>query len=188
LSSVAADDFRLLRHYSNHQQIQRKPYQSSPQKIPVELALYQPDIAQNTGTMLRLGACLGVHVHIIHPTGFPFSARTVKRGALDYLEHAEFTEHLSWSHFRGWQGESGRRLVLLTTKTSGSIYAAQYLADDILLLGRESAGVPEAVSEVADLKVRIPMRQAMRSLNVAVAASLVLGEALRQTGHFEALT
>jgi tRNA (cytidine/uridine-2'-O-)-methyltransferase len=154
----------------------------------VQLALYQPDIAQNTGTMLRLGACLGVHVHIIHPTGFPFSARTVRRGALDYLEHAEFTEHLSWSHFAQWQADSGKRLVLLTTKAPGSIYAARYTTDDILLLGRESAGVPEAVAEAAELRVRIPMRQAMRSLNVAVAASLVLGEALRQTGHFEALT
>jgi tRNA (cytidine/uridine-2'-O-)-methyltransferase len=154
----------------------------------VQLALYQPDIAQNTGTMLRLGACLGVHVHIIHPTGFPFSARTVRRGALDYLEHAEFTEHLSWSHFAQWRADSGKRLVLLTTKASGSIYAARYTTDDILLLGRESAGVPEAVAEAAELRVRIPMRQAMRSLNVAVAASLVLGEALRQTGHFEALT
>ena len=138
--------------------------------------------------MLRLGACLGVHVHIIHPTGFPFSAKAIKRGALDYLEHAEFTEHLSWDHFRAWQVESGRRLVLLTTKGSGSMYAASYAPDDILLMGRESAGVPEAVADVANLRIRIPMRQAMRSLNVAVAASLVLGEALRQTGHFEALT
>jgi len=138
--------------------------------------------------MLRLGACLGVHVHIVHPTGFAFSAKSVKRGALDYLDHAEFTEHLSWAHFRDWQVESGRRLVLLTTKASGSMYAAEYTADDILLMGRESAGVPDAVADAADLRIRIPMRQAMRSLNVAVAASLVLGEALRQTGHFEALT
>ena len=138
--------------------------------------------------MLRLGACLGVHLHIIHPTGFPFSAKTVKRGALDYLEHAQFTEHSSWVHFRDWQVESGRRLVLLTTKASGSMYAARYTGDDILLMGRESAGVPDAVAECVDLRIRIPMQHAMRSLNVAVAASLVLGEALRQTGHFEALT
>lgn len=138
--------------------------------------------------MLRLGACLGVHVHIIHPTGFAFSAKAVKRGALDYLEHAEFTEHPSWTHFRSWQLESGRRLVLLTTRASTSMYAAGYTPDDILLMGRESAGVPDTVADVADLRIRIPMRQAMRSLNVAVAASLVLGEALRQTGHFEALT
>jgi len=138
--------------------------------------------------MLRLGACLGVHLHIIHPTGFAFSAKTLKRGALDYLDHSEFTEHASWGQFRDWQVESGRRLVLLTTKASGSMYAASYTQDDILLMGRESAGVPDAVADVAELRIRIPMRQAMRSLNVAVAASLVLGEALRQTGHFEALT
>lgn len=138
--------------------------------------------------MLRLGACLGVHVHIIHPTGFPFSAKAIKRGALDYLEHAEFTEHASWAHFRDWQAESGRRLVLLTTKAEASVYEGRYTRGDILLMGRESAGVPDAVAEAAGFRVRIPMRQAMRSLNVAVAASLVLGEALRQTGHFEALT
>lgn len=138
--------------------------------------------------MLRLGACLGVHVHIIHPAGFAFSAKAIRRSALDYLEHAEFTEHASWAQFRDWQLESGRRLVLLTTKAASSSYDAYYTPGDILLMGRESAGVPDAVAEAADLRVRIPMRQAMRSLNVAVAASLVLGEALRQTGHFEALT
>ncbi len=165
-----------------------KSFLRESRKIRVALALYQPDIAQNTGTMLRLGACLGVHVHIIHPTGFPFSARAIKRGALDYLEHAEFTEHASWTHFRDWQVESGRRLVLLTTKAPASVYEGRYSANDVLLMGRESAGVPEPVAEAADLRVRIPMRQAMRSLNVAVAASLVLGEALRQTGHFEELS
>jgi len=138
--------------------------------------------------MLRLGACLGVHVHIIHPTGFSFSARAVKRSALDYLEHAEFTEHASWQHFADWRAEAGKRLVLLTTKASRSVYEAGFTADDVLLMGRESAGVPDAVAAAADFGIRIPMRQAMRSLNVAVAASLVLGEALRQTHHFEALT
>lgn len=127
-------------------------------------------------------------VHIVHPTGFTFSPRTVRRGALDYLEHAVFTEHPSYAHFDAWRREAGRRLVLLTTKSSASAYAAAYLPDDILLLGRESAGVPEAVAADADLRVRIPMRQDMRSLNVAVAASLVLGEALRQTGAFAAMT
>lgn len=188
LSSVAADDFQSLRHYSNDLETPINPSNASPVKISVALALYQPDIAQNTGTMLRLGACLGVHVHIIHPTGFPFSARTIRRGALDYLEHAEFTEHLSWAHFDAWRADTGRRLVLLTTRASGSMYEAEYRANDVLLMGRESAGVPDHVAEAADLRIRIPMRQAMRSLNVAVAASLVLGEALRQTAHFEALT
>ena len=156
--------------------------------MTIDLALYQPDIAQNTGTLLRLGACLGVMVHIIHPTGFQFSPRSIKRGALDYLEHARFTEHDSYAHFDGWRRAEGRRLALLTTKAATSAYEAPYRPDDILLLGRETAGVPEAVAADADLRVRIPMRQDMRSLNVAVAGSLVLGEALRQTNGFAALT
>jgi tRNA (cytidine/uridine-2'-O-)-methyltransferase len=156
--------------------------------MAVDLALYQPDIAQNTGTLLRLGACLGVMVHIIHPTGFQFSPRSVRRGALDYLEHALFTEHDSYAHFDAWRRAEGRRLALLTTKASASAYAAAYRADDILLLGRETAGVPDSVAADAELRVRIPMRQDMRSLNVAVAGSLVLGEALRQTNGFAALT
>jgi tRNA (cytidine/uridine-2'-O-)-methyltransferase len=155
--------------------------------MPIDLALYQPDIAQNTGTLLRLGACLGIHVHIIHPTGFPFSARTLKRGALDYLEHASFSEHDSYAHFDAWRRQSGRRLVLLTTRSSSSAYEASYRPDDVLMLGRESAGVPEAVAAGADLRIRIPMRPEMRSLNVAIAGSLVLGEALRQTGAFAQL-
>jgi len=154
----------------------------------VELALYQPDIAQNTGTMLRLGACLGVHVHIIHPTGFPFSKKAVKRGGLDYLDHADFIEHDSYEQFTAWRQGAGRRLVLLTTKGAVSAYEADYRDGDVLMVGRESAGVPDAVAEAADLRVRIPMRTEMRSLNVAMAASLVLGEALRQTGAFATLT
>ena len=156
--------------------------------MAIDLALYQPDIAQNTGTLLRLGACLGVMVHIIHPTGFQFSPRSIRRGALDYLEHALFTEHDSYAHFDLWRRAEGRRLALLTTKASGSAYAAIYQPDDILLLGRESAGVPDTVAADAELRVRIPMRQDMRSLNVAVAGSLVLGEALRQTNGFAALS
>jgi tRNA (cytidine/uridine-2'-O-)-methyltransferase len=156
--------------------------------MTVELALYQPDIAQNTGTLLRLGACLGVRVHIIHPTGFPFSRKELKRGGLDYLHLAEITEHDSYAHFDNWRRESGRRLALLTTKAASSAYDAAYGPTDILLLGRESAGVPEAVAADADLRIRIPMMPERRSLNVAVAASLILGEALRQTGHFETLT
>lgn len=156
--------------------------------MTVELALYQPDIAQNTGTLLRLGACLGVRVHIIHPTGFPFSRQTLKRGALDYFEAADFVEHDSYGHFLAHITASGQRLVLLTTKSSTPFHTARYEAGDILLMGRESAGVPDHVVADAGLRLRIPMRQGMRSLNVAVAASLVLGEALRQTGQFDQLT
>ncbi len=127
-------------------------------------------------------------MHIIHPTGFTFSAKSLKRGALDYLSHADFTEHDSMEQFDLWRVAAGRRLVLLSTKGAESAYGAAFTPCDILLLGRESAGVPDAVAEQAALRLRIPMRQDRRSLNVAVAASLVLGEALRQTGHFETLS
>jgi tRNA (cytidine/uridine-2'-O-)-methyltransferase len=156
--------------------------------MTVQLALYQPDIAQNTGTLLRLGACLGVRVHIIHPTGFPFSRRELKRGGLDYLDHAEIVEHDSYGHFAAWQRDSGHRTVLLTTRTETSAYGFAYAPDDILMLGRESAGVPENVAQEAGAKIRIPMQPGLRSINVAVAAAMILGEALRQTGHFETLT
>ncbi len=156
--------------------------------MPVDLALYQPDIAQNTGTLLRLGACLGVRLHIIHPTGFPFSRQQLKRGGLDYLDHADFTEHDSYAHFDSWRRAAGKRLVLLTTKASESAYAAAYAPDDILMVGRESAGVPQSVADDADLRIRIPMRKGLRSINVAVAASLIVGEALRQTNGFASLT
>lgn len=156
--------------------------------MTIDLALYQPDIAQNTGTLLRLGACLGVRVHIIHPTGFPFSERTLKRGALDYLEHADYLEHDDYTAFEHWRAASGRRLVLLTTKATSSAYAVDYAPGDILMLGRESAGVPEQVAAAADLRIRIPMREGLRSINVAVAATLILGEAMRQTDGFAGLT
>lgn len=156
-------------------------------KIPVELALFQPDIAQNTGAMLRLGACLGVRVHIIHPTGFPFSRQAMRRGGLDYLDHADFLEHVSYADFALWRRAAGKRLVLLSTRAATSAYEVGYGDIDVIMVGRESAGVPDAIRDDAELAVRIPMRQDTRSLNVAMAASLVLGEALRQTRHFEAL-
>lgn len=155
--------------------------------MTVDLALYQPDIAQNTGTLIRLGACLGAPVHIIHPTGFPFSRRELKRGGLDYLEHAEIVEHDSYDHFDRWRRGAGRRVVLLTTKSSQSAYAFSYTDGDILMLGRESAGVPEAVAAAADARIRIPMRPGLRSINVAITGAMILGEAFRQTNTFDAL-
>ena len=155
--------------------------------MTVDLALYQPDIAQNAGTLLRLGACLGVAVHIVHPTGFGFSQRGLRRAGLDYLDHAAIVEHDSFGHFSAWLAERRRRLVLLTTRASESAYGFAYAADDVLMLGRESAGVPDAVADAADRRIRIPMRPGLRSINVAVAASMILGEALRQTRHFETL-
>jgi tRNA (cytidine/uridine-2'-O-)-methyltransferase len=156
--------------------------------MPVDLALYQPDIPQNTGTLLRLGACLGVRVHVIQPTGFNFSQRTLRRSALDYLADAAVMEHSSYEAFARWRRDARRRLVLLTTKASESAYAVHYAANDILMVGRESAGVPDAVAADADLLVRIPMRAGLRSLNVAVAASLIVGEAKRQTDQFAGLS
>jgi tRNA (cytidine/uridine-2'-O-)-methyltransferase len=156
--------------------------------MPVELALYQPDIAQNTGTLLRLGACFGVAVHIIHPTGFPLSRQTLKRAALDYFDHAIMIEHDSYPQFAAWLRQAGKRLVLLTTKATESAYDAAYATSDVLMLGRESSGVPPEIAADADLKVRIPMRPGLRSINVALAGALILGEALRQTHHFETLT
>jgi tRNA (cytidine/uridine-2'-O-)-methyltransferase len=152
--------------------------------MPVDLALYQPDIANNTGTLIRLGACLGTTIHLIHPTGFPFSPKALARAGLDYVDHAAVQEHVSWAAFDAWRREQNRRLVLLTTKAETPAYAVNYGADDILMVGRESAGVPDAVAAACDLLVRIPMRDGMRSINVALAATLVLGEARRQTDGF----
>lgn len=152
-------------------------------KLTLRLALYQPDIPQNTGTILRLAACLGVPVDIIGPTGFDMSDRTLRRAGLDYIDHAAIQRHVSFAEFEEWRAsEAGPpRLVLLTTQASIPHVAFGFQADDILMLGRESAGAPEAVHRVADARVRIPMRSGLRSLNIAVAAGIVLGEALRQT-------
>lgn len=155
--------------------------------MPIGLALYQPDIALNTGTLLRLGACLGVAVHIIHPTGFPFSRAALRRSGMDYLDTVEMVEHDSYARFDSWRRSEGRRLVLLTTQASQPFHEARYEPTDILMVGRESAGVPPEIAGDADLRVRIPMRPDTRSLNVAASAAIALGEALRQTGGFEVL-
>ena len=155
--------------------------------MAIDLALYQPDIANNTGTLIRLGACLDVTIHVIHPTGFAFSARSLARAGLDYVDRASVQEHDSWARFETWRRDTGRRLVLLTTKATSSAYEVAYRPDDILMVGRESAGVPDPVAAAADLRVRIPMRDGLRSINVALAATLVLGEAKRQTDGFTGL-
>lgn len=145
------------------------------------LAVYQPDIAQNLGTMMRMCACLGVEVAIIEPAAFPVSDRAFRRAGLDYLDRVTITRHVSFETFQHWRAETGRRLVLLTTKASERYERFAFEAGDILMVGRESAGVPEAVHEAADARVRVPMLPGLRSLNVAVCAGMVLGEALRQT-------
>ena len=150
----------------------------------MRLALYQPDIPQNAGTLLRLAACLGLAVDIIEPAGFPVSDRAFRRAGLDYLDHVEILRHASFSAFDADRRAAGRRLVLLTTRAETRHHEAGFLDDDVVMVGRESSGVPEAVHQAAELRVRIAMRPELRSLNVAVAASIVLGEALRQTGGF----
>lgn len=144
----------------------------------MRLALYEPDIPQNAGAILRLGACFGVAVDIIEPCGFVLDDRRLKRAAMDYLAQAEIARHPSWAAFR--QSPPGR-LVLLSTKARLPYHRFAFARDDVLLLGRETAGVPPEVAESVDASVLIPMRPGLRSLNVALAASLVLGEALRQT-------
>ena len=150
----------------------------------VALALYQPDIPQNAGTIMRLCACLGVEVHVIEPAGFDLSDRTLRRAGMDYLEHVRLMRHLSWQDFEEWRRQQGRRPVLLTTAATRPYTDFAYDDADLLLLGRESAGVPEAVHEAADAQLVIPIAAGLRSLNVATAAAMVLGEALRQTDGF----
>ena len=150
----------------------------------MRLALYEPDIPQNTGTMLRLAACLGVAVDVIGPTGFDMTDRTLRRAGLDYLAHADIARHSSFAEFDAARVLRASRLVLLTTRSRMPYTSFAFRADDTLLLGRESAGVPDPVHQGADARLRIPMRPGLRSLNVAVAAAMVLGEALRQTGGF----
>jgi tRNA (cytidine/uridine-2'-O-)-methyltransferase len=147
----------------------------------MRLALYQPDIPQNAGALLRLGACLGVPVDIIEPCGFVLSDRRLKRAGLDYLASATLVRHPSWESF--YAGRQGR-LVLLTTKAPLAYHRFRFRPDDTLLLGRESAGVPEEVHGAVEARLRIPLEPGQRSLNVAVAAAMVLGEALRQAEQF----
>jgi tRNA (cytidine/uridine-2'-O-)-methyltransferase len=147
----------------------------------MRIALYQPDIAQNTGTILRLCACLGVEAHIIEPAGFPTSDRAFRRAGMDYLDEVALVRHVSWAAFAEWGRSAGARLVLLTTHGARSYLDHPYGADDVLMFGRESAGVPPEVHAAADARLVIPMRPGLRSLNVAVACAMVVGEALRQT-------
>jgi tRNA (cytidine/uridine-2'-O-)-methyltransferase len=148
----------------------------------MQIALFQPDIPQNTGTILRLCACLNVSAHIIEPAGFPVSDRHFRRAGMDYLDQVTITRHDSWSKFEQWRHDKACRLVLFTTKAAGSYLDYRYDPADILLFGRESAGVPDEVAKAADARLVIPIKPGLRSLNVAMAAAMALGEALRQTG------
>ena len=147
---------------------------------PIALALYEPDIAANAGAMMRTCACLGIDAAIIEPAGFPVSDRRFRRSGMDYLDHVVIERHASFERFETWRRTTGRRLVLLTTKGESRLWDFAFRPGDVLMVGRESAGVPGAVAAVADARVRIPIRPPLRSLNVGIAAALALGEALRQ--------
>jgi tRNA (cytidine/uridine-2'-O-)-methyltransferase len=148
------------------------------------LALFEPDIPQNAGTILRLGACLGVSIELIEPAGFDASDRNLQRAGLDYLPHVDLRRHLSFAHFEAWRRESGHRLVLATTHGAVRHVDFRFATGDIILLGRESAGVPEAVHTASDARIAIPLQKGLRSLNVAVSAAMLIGEALRQLDGF----
>ncbi|HZQ11907.1 MAG TPA: tRNA (cytidine(34)-2'-O)-methyltransferase [Pseudolabrys sp.] len=148
----------------------------------MRIALYQPDIPQNTGTILRLCACLGLAVDIIEPAGFPVTDRAFRRAGMDYLDRVDLSRHGSFAAFDGWRRAGGLRLVLLSTAAERSYLDHAFAPDQVLLFGRESAGVPQDVHRAADVRLRIPMRGGLRSLNVAMAVAMVAGEALRQTG------
>ena len=153
--------------------------------MPLRLVLYQPEIPQNAGTMLRMCACMGVTAVIVGPAGFPFSDRAFRRAGLDYLDHLTVERHSSIGAFETWRRGTRHRLVLLTTGLGATPYTAHaFDAGDLLMVGRESAGVPGAIHARADVRLTVPMVRGMRSLNVAAAAAMVLGEALRQIGAF----
>ncbi|MCC7036406.1 MAG: tRNA (cytidine(34)-2'-O)-methyltransferase [Alphaproteobacteria bacterium] len=148
----------------------------------MRLALFQPDIPQNTGTLMRLCACLGVAMDIIEPCGFLLSDKNLKRAGMDYLDHLDMTRHMNWDSFKS--AHAGKRIVLLTTKTDQTFIDFKFTPDDVLLAGRESAGVPDDVHNSCDARITIPMAAGVRSLNVAVASAMVLSEGLRQTNLF----
>jgi tRNA (cytidine/uridine-2'-O-)-methyltransferase len=149
----------------------------------MRIALYQPDIPQNAGTILRLCACFDIEAHIIEPAGFPVSDRAFRRAGMDYLDAVSIKRHRSWPDFEVWRRTDGSRLLLFTTAGTLSYLDFGYRSDDILLFGRESAGVPPEVHAAADARLLIPMRAGLRSLNVAVTVAMAAGEAMRQTIH-----
>lgn len=152
----------------------------------IRIALYQPDIAQNTGTIMRLAACLGLGIDIVEPSGFPVSDKAFRRAGMDYLDVVNWRRHDDFAAFEATRRAEGRRLLLMTTAAALPYTAFAYRDGDVLMAGRESAGVPPAVHAAADARILIPMAAGLRSLNVAVATAMVAGEALRQTGRFPA--
>jgi tRNA (cytidine/uridine-2'-O-)-methyltransferase len=147
----------------------------------MRIALYQPDIAQNTGTILRLAACLGIEAHIVEPAGFPTTDRAFRRAGMDYLDRVQLVRHVSWQAFERWRRQTELRLLLFTTRATQNYLDHRFAPDDVLLFGRESSGVSEEVHAAADARLVIPMRPGLRSINVAMVCAMAVGEALRQT-------
>jgi tRNA (cytidine/uridine-2'-O-)-methyltransferase len=152
----------------------------------MRIALYQPDIPQNTGNILRLAACLGVSVDIIEPAGFVFDDKRLQRSLMDYKKHLNYKRHVDWEIFYKWCKNHNYRLILLTTKSHKKYYEFKYNKKDILLFGRESAGVPNSIHQCVDERLVIPMQKGLRSLNVSSAVSMIMGEALKQLNYFYA--
>ena len=150
----------------------------------MRLALFEPDIPQNAGTLMRLGACLGVGIDVIEPCGFLFSDSALRRAGMDYLDQANVVRHTSWQAYVSARAKSAGRLVLLSAKAALPYTEFLFEMDDTIVLGRESAGAPDFVHAAANARLRIPLRPGMRSINVALAGAMVLGEALRQMGGF----
>lgn len=150
---------------------------------PIRIALYQPDIPGNTGTIIRTAACLGLGVDVIEPAGFDLSDRALKRSGMDYVEQAALSRHLNWHAFLDWRAREGGRLILASTKAALPYTQFHFQPGDILLFGRESSGVPDDVHDKADTRIIIPMGQGRRSLNLAVSVGMIAGEALRQIGR-----
>ena len=150
----------------------------------MRIALYEPDIPQNTGNIFRLGACLGINIDIIEPTGYVFDDKRFKRSSMDYIGHIKYKRHLDWETFSNWSKKNNFRLILLTTKSDKIYYNYNFNNNDILIFGRESAGVPRKVHNAVDEKLTIPMVKGLRSINVSSAVALVVGEACRQLNLF----
>ncbi|MEZ5873151.1 MAG: tRNA (cytidine(34)-2'-O)-methyltransferase [Nitratireductor sp.] len=147
-----------------------------------DLALYQPDIAGNTGTLIRLAACTATTLHVIEPAGFRMDDTALRRAGMDYLDLAAIVRHVDWQAFSSWRRAERRRLILMTTKAADPLWNFSFQQNDIILLGRESAGVPDDVHTACDARLTIPMASGARSLNLAVAGAMALGEAIRQAG------
>lgn len=154
--------------------------------MTISIALYQPDIPGNTGTILRMAACFRLDVHIIEPAGFDISDRSLKRAGMDYIEQAALRRHLNWEAFKDFAVAGDRRIILMSTKASQNYASFEFRNSDMVLFGRETNGVPAMVHEVADARLVIPMQPQRRSLNLAVSVAMITGEALRQTNGFSA--